>query len=393
MRDAQDDDAADDTPLAELLAVAGIEEDVLAAPSSIQPPPPPPASSQPPLPSPPPPLLGWLELLLTRAQAWSDRTFGRDEVPLPVAAAGGTSSSGTAGWAPEYIEQVLGAAVLNEDDYATVEAVCLELDVGGEHYHTQQLQPTLVAARTCRTAARAVSVGTATILLGGHHLIVQRGGGGWRDVGVECWIPWLRVPLSALVAPHLHKVLPDSWCSSDSWVGWWITTGLATAAVVCGACVAVGGVREWLRWRAVDQAHYAALSAVDAFLVESDRADSAAVRALRLLQEVELVSRGYRVGRGALPPVSRLERQTQARTLPALRLVLHRGLAACLHQSRTDTRTLLLTHPLSPGLDYSTLYLAATPLAHLGVVVCGPTVGAATVRHETNGVALVRALL
>lgn len=157
-------------------------------------------------------------------------------------------------------------------------------------------------------------------------------------------------------------------------------------ATAAGGVAALGwGAALWNRWARADRAHLDALTALDSFLVGADLLDGAALRALRLVQEVELVSRGYRVVKGPLPPVSRLEAGSSTRTCPALRLVLYRGLVACLRTSRVATQKLLAMHPLSPGLDYDTLYLANTPLSELGV---SEAVGATELRHETNGLAV-----
>ncbi|CAH0049936.1 unnamed protein product [Clonostachys solani] len=74
--------------------------------------------------------------------------------------------------------------------------------------------------------------------------------------------------------------------------------------------------RQWLRYRR-DQS----LSEISAFVSNSHEFDSATTAALSLIQEVELVSRGYRIS-APLPPVSRLEDRTQSRKCVRLRKAL-----------------------------------------------------------------------
>ncbi|KAK7459211.1 hypothetical protein CaCOL14_002840 [Colletotrichum acutatum] len=77
--------------------------------------------------------------------------------------------------------------------------------------------------------------------------------------------------------------------------------------------------RQWLRYRRLQ-----ALSEVTAFVSNSQEFDSATGAAIALVQEVELVSRGYRLS-APLPPISRIEDRSQTRKCVRLR----RALRAC----------------------------------------------------------------
>ena len=82
-----------------------------------------------------------------------------------------------------------------------------------------------------------------------------------------------------------------------------------------------------------------------------------------------------------------MEAGSSARTCTALRLVLHQGLLRCLCTTRSATQQLLSSLPLSPGLDYDTLYLANTPLNELGVCEAADV---AELRQQTNGLAVAQ---
>lgn len=74
--------------------------------------------------------------------------------------------------------------------------------------------------------------------------------------------------------------------------------------------------RQWLRYRRSQS-----LSEITKFIENSHSHDSASGAALSLIQEVELVSRGYRIS-APLPPISRIEDRTQTRKCVRLRRAL-----------------------------------------------------------------------
>ncbi|KAF5582497.1 hypothetical protein FPANT_8520 [Fusarium pseudoanthophilum] len=89
--------------------------------------------------------------------------------------------------------------------------------------------------------------------------------------------------------------------------------------VLCAAAVLLGQVymkRQWLRYRRSQS-----LSEITSFVENSHNFDSASGAAVSLIQEVELVSRGYRLS-APLPPISRIEDRTQTRRCVRLRKAL-----------------------------------------------------------------------
>ncbi|TDZ73141.1 hypothetical protein CTRI78_v001333 [Colletotrichum trifolii] len=87
-------------------------------------------------------------------------------------------------------------------------------------------------------------------------------------------------------------------------------------AVVAAGIAHVYMRRQWLRYRRLQ-----ALSEVTAFVSNSQEFDSATGAAISLVQEVELVSRGYRLS-APLPPISRIEDRSQTRKCVRLRKAL-----------------------------------------------------------------------
>ncbi|QUC18342.1 uncharacterized protein UV8b_02583 [Ustilaginoidea virens] len=99
---------------------------------------------------------------------------------------------------------------------------------------------------------------------------------------------------------------------------------LAFLLIILAAASLLGQIhirRRWLRYRR-DQS----LSEIALFVSNSNNLDSATDATLSLVQEVELVSRGYRVS-APLPPISRLEDRNQARKCIRLRKALRNTLA------------------------------------------------------------------
>ncbi|KAK3329559.1 Mysoin-binding motif of peroxisomes-domain-containing protein [Apodospora peruviana] len=113
-----------------------------------------------------------------------------------------------------------------------------------------------------------------------------------------------------------------------AWIISWVYSGgyshltkkrVIFAVVVFVATVLLAHVyirQQWLRYLR-DQA----LAEVTTFVSRSQDFDSASSAALSLIQEVELVSRGYRLS-APLPPISRIEDRSQTRRCRRLRKVL-----------------------------------------------------------------------
>ncbi|KAL7925036.1 Mysoin-binding motif of peroxisomes domain-containing protein [Trichoderma austrokoningii] len=102
---------------------------------------------------------------------------------------------------------------------------------------------------------------------------------------------------------------------------------LILVLIIAAAAALVGQVfvrRQWLRYRREQS-----LAQISTFISNSQNFDSATEAALSLVQEVELVSRGYRISL-PLPPVSRIEERTQSRKCGRLRKALKNSFAGVL---------------------------------------------------------------
>ncbi|KAF4982559.1 hypothetical protein FZEAL_1838 [Fusarium zealandicum] len=115
-------------------------------------------------------------------------------------------------------------------------------------------------------------------------------------------------------------------------LSWVVESGITKKRLVflvtlCAAAVLLGQVymkRQWLRYRRSQS-----LSEITAFIENSHSFDSASGAALALIQEVELVSRGYRIST-PLPPISRIEDRVQTRRCVRLRKALKESFAQVL---------------------------------------------------------------
>lgn len=102
---------------------------------------------------------------------------------------------------------------------------------------------------------------------------------------------------------------------------------LTTMVVVAAAMVFQFYFRQqWIRYL-----RNQALAEVTAFVSKAQDFDSALSAALSLIQEVELVSRGYRIS-APLPPISRMEDKTQTRRCSRLRKAVKGSLAEMIKQ-------------------------------------------------------------
>ncbi|KAM5432614.1 hypothetical protein McanMca71_007847 [Microsporum canis] len=119
-------------------------------------------------------------------------------------------------------------------------------------------------------------------------------------------------------------VLLLHWARSIHRTGWSVRTvilfGFLLTTIV--AAFYIFAKRQWLRYLRCQ-----AIETATACVGNAQTLDSAASASVVLIQEVELVSRGYRVS-SPLPPVSRLEEQSQTRRC----LKLRRILAKCLEE-------------------------------------------------------------
>ncbi|KAG6231804.1 hypothetical protein E4U26_006401 [Claviceps purpurea] len=111
---------------------------------------------------------------------------------------------------------------------------------------------------------------------------------------------------------------------------------LACFVVLLAAATFMGQIymrRQWLRYRREQS-----LAEIGSFVSNSNDFDSASEATLSLVQEVELVSRGYRIS-APLPPISRLEDRNQARKCVRLRKALKHSFANVLdvYKKMSDT--------------------------------------------------------
>ncbi|SPQ18751.1 37d58344-4215-4588-92a9-d891defec9b8 [Thermothielavioides terrestris] len=113
-----------------------------------------------------------------------------------------------------------------------------------------------------------------------------------------------------------------------AWVARWVYAGgyahltKKRAAITALVLVALAAVSQaYLRQQWLRHLRNQALTEVTAFVSKSQDFDSACSAALSLIQEVELVSRGYRLS-APLPPITRIEDKSQTRRCSRLRKAL-----------------------------------------------------------------------
>jgi len=113
-----------------------------------------------------------------------------------------------------------------------------------------------------------------------------------------------------------------------AWIISWVYYGglaqLTKKRVVFAAAILIAGAsvsQLYMRQQGLRYLRQQALAEVIKFVSESQDFDSAASAALSLIQEVELVSRGYRIS-APLPPISRLEDKSLSRRCARLRKAL-----------------------------------------------------------------------
>ncbi|KAG6004208.1 hypothetical protein E4U21_001316 [Claviceps maximensis] len=112
---------------------------------------------------------------------------------------------------------------------------------------------------------------------------------------------------------------------------------LAFFLVLLAAAAFLGQIymrRQWLRYRREQS-----LAEMMTFVSNSNDFDSASEATLSLVQEVELVSRGYRIS-APLPPISRLEDRNQARKCVRLRKALRISFANVLDAYKQMVNTI-----------------------------------------------------
>ena len=105
--------------------------------------------------------------------------------------------------------------------------------------------------------------------------------------------------------------------------------------------------RQWLRYR-----RQQALTEINSFVSHSHEIDGVVGAALGLIQEVELVSRGYRLST-PLPPISRIDDRTQGRKCVRIRKTLKQTTLDMLDKYR---QVLHVVKGFSEGLSLDKYY-------------------------------------
>jgi Mysoin-binding motif of peroxisomes len=120
------------------------------------------------------------------------------------------------------------------------------------------------------------------------------------------------------------------------------------AFVLGGTVLYAYAKRQWLQYL---RQH--AVNVGQTLVTNMQAFNSSSAAALALIQEVELVSRGYRLS-SPLPPITRLEEKGQARRCARLRKSLHRAYAACVppfQESCSSLRSLISEDDFEKYLD------------------------------------------
>ncbi|KAF4635485.1 hypothetical protein G7Y89_g2610 [Cudoniella acicularis] len=173
------------------------------------------------------------------------------------------------------------------------------------------------------------------------------------------------VPVPALDTPQIGSLTPTGVALTASvaftlaWLIHW-TRGNRSSATGKGRIVvflAVLGILGFLSYTYArrQMLHYLrqqTLAEISSFVAKAQEFDSAAAGALSLVQEVELVSRGYRIST-PLPPVSRLDDQSQTRRCSRLRKQLRLCFADIIPRYNQAYRAI---KPLTEEMDLEKYY-------------------------------------
>ncbi|XP_078797947.1 vezatin isoform X7 [Oryzias latipes] len=177
--------------------------------------------------------------------------------------------------------------------------------------------------------------------------------------------PWDVAALLGLAA-----VLLGLCSSSSSSEGPWLLA-LAPWGLTLLGWVGLRGAALWRRGR-MQRAVHSRATQLQALLHDSKTLTGLSRKALRLVQETEVISRGFtllldrvsaassfsRAGPGAMP---------RGQQLIGLRKALYRALRSAFRASRRATCHMLKAFPLSSEIDNVTNYVCAVPLKELGL--------------------------
>lgn len=158
------------------------------------------------------------------------------------------------------------------------------------------------------------------------------------------------------------------WLRRQAYVSGRLALMLASGIVAgAGLAWAIREGRLGLHLALLQRQHTRNIDAVTQLLSTQTNISSLMNRSLRIIQEIELISRGYNVSSAApLAPVTRMEQHDKRRMSLPLRTTLYNVAFASLRQFRWHTNKLIERFPLSMTVDYSGTYLAGQRLKQLG---------------------------
>ncbi|XP_077356141.1 vezatin [Festucalex cinctus] len=144
---------------------------------------------------------------------------------------------------------------------------------------------------------------------------------------------------------------------------------VAAPLVLAALCWAAARSAALWRWGGVQRAVHARVSQLRTLVHDSKTLTGMSRKALRLVQETEVISRGFtlvsaagtfsRAGLGGLAP--------RGQQLIGLRKALYRALRSAFRASRRATCHMLKEFPLTSEVDNVTNYVSAVPLKELGL--------------------------
>lgn len=106
--------------------------------------------------------------------------------------------------------------------------------------------------------------------------------------------------------------------------------------------------------------HQRNCKAVEVCVKSLDTTSLTISRAIRFIQEIELVSRGYEISTRHVPPIVRLEALSHRRKCMPLRHAIWKAIRRCIQVLRSATQELLEKFPLGESADYHGYYLACS---------------------------------
>ncbi|XP_060758935.1 vezatin [Neoarius graeffei] len=164
--------------------------------------------------------------------------------------------------------------------------------------------------------------------------------------------------VSALVG--LLAILLTVWCSchEDGWGLLWLCV-----CAVCVVCVR-HGVRLWHK-AAMQQQVQAQAVQLESLVINSRALTSLARKSLRLIQETEVISRGFTLVSAACP--FNRAGHLRSQQLIGLRKAAYQSLRCAFRASRIATCIMLKSFPLNSEIDNVTNYVSTVPIRELGL--------------------------